>query len=309
MKIFKWFILLVVLVSLFSCTSNPAPVPQTKPVVFVTIPPQAWIVEKIAGDKVDVQVLVKPGQDVHTFSPTPKQLSQLADAKGFFGIGLPIEETLIPKIKSNLKSLQIFDASKNTHTPAEDYAKDDLKVTVEADHDHDHHNGIDRHIWLDPVLVMTIVTNTANGLSELFPDDKPTFTDNAYKVLMELKSLYGNLETELKPIRGKSFLVTHPAYGHFARRFGLHQVALEVHGKEPGPKQLEQIMKKAEEIHATTVFVQPQLSEATAKTLASELKLRIVPLDPLARDIPANLQHIAKALVEALQPKSDTPKE
>ncbi len=69
--------------------------------VFVSIPPQAYIVERIAGDRVDCQVLVRPGQSPATYEPTPKQMAALAEAKLYFSIGVPFEHGFLPKVQMN----------------------------------------------------------------------------------------------------------------------------------------------------------------------------------------------------------------
>ena len=53
-----------------------------KPIVFVTIPPQRWLVLTLAGEAVEVELLVAPGQNPHTFEPTGRQLARLARAPG-----------------------------------------------------------------------------------------------------------------------------------------------------------------------------------------------------------------------------------
>ena len=58
------------------------------PLVFVSIPPQAYFAERIGGDRINVEVLVKPGQDPHMYEPTPKQMARLAEAGLFFRIGM-----------------------------------------------------------------------------------------------------------------------------------------------------------------------------------------------------------------------------
>mgnify|MGYP001111684144 CR=1 FL=1 len=66
--------------------------------VFVSVIPQAYFVERVGGERVDVEVLVGPGQSPHTYEPTPKQVARLGDARLFFRVGIPLENTLVPKI-------------------------------------------------------------------------------------------------------------------------------------------------------------------------------------------------------------------
>jgi zinc transport system substrate-binding protein len=93
-------------------------------------------------------------------------------------------------------------------------------------------------------------------------------------------------------------MVFHPAWGYFAREFGLKQMAIEVQGKEPSARELGEILDYARNNHVSTIFVQPQFSRRTAEIIAREIGARIAIADPLAADWAGNLRNLAKALVE-----------
>ena len=77
--------------------------------VFVTIPPQAGIAERIGGEHVSVQVLVQPGDDPHTFEPTFRQMAALGRAKLYFRIGLPIEARIVGKVGRHPGGVAVVD--------------------------------------------------------------------------------------------------------------------------------------------------------------------------------------------------------
>ena len=76
---------------------------------FVSILPIAYFVERVGGPNVEVSVLVGPGQDPHTFEPTPRLMAKLANSRVLFKIGFPFEETIIKKIASTFKNLEVVD--------------------------------------------------------------------------------------------------------------------------------------------------------------------------------------------------------
>ena len=59
--------------------------------VAVTIPPQAWLVERIGGEAVDVLVVVGAGESPATFQPTDAQITGLSRVALYFRIGVPVE--------------------------------------------------------------------------------------------------------------------------------------------------------------------------------------------------------------------------
>ena len=80
-----------------ACAAEVKPTDKIK--VFVSIDPVAYFVKRVAGPLADVNVLIGPGQDPHTFEPTPKLIAKLADAQVLFKIGFPFEEALIKKAR------------------------------------------------------------------------------------------------------------------------------------------------------------------------------------------------------------------
>ena len=76
------------------------------------VPPLAYLVEQIGAEHVKVDVLVQPGQDPHTFEPTPQQIVALAHAAVFFKIDMPFETVLLEKVREGNPRLRIVDATR-----------------------------------------------------------------------------------------------------------------------------------------------------------------------------------------------------
>ena len=95
-----------------ACVLPPAvaqKVPSDKLHVVVSILPQAYFVEHVGGERVDVEVLVGPGQSPHAYDLTPKQLEGLSHAKVYFRIGIDFEVALVPRIQQLFKDLKVVD--------------------------------------------------------------------------------------------------------------------------------------------------------------------------------------------------------
>ncbi|MEF3169533.1 MAG: zinc ABC transporter substrate-binding protein [Deltaproteobacteria bacterium] len=85
--------------------------------VFVSIPPQAYFVNRIGGERVNVTVLLAPGENPSTFSPSPQEMAELARADLFFRTGVPFENVLMPKIASAMPGLKVVDTRQGEPTP------------------------------------------------------------------------------------------------------------------------------------------------------------------------------------------------
>jgi zinc transport system substrate-binding protein len=76
-------------------------------------------------------------------------------------------------------------------------------------------------------------------------------------------------------------------------------VAIEIGGKEPGPKELSALIARARREKVRIIFVQPQFSRRSAEAIARAIGGAVVSIDDLARDYPAMLQGIADGLERA----------
>ncbi len=258
-------------------------------IVFVSIPPQAFIVGRIGGGLVDVKVLVQPGQEPHTFEPLPKQMTELAGARLYFKVGMPFEERLVEKIAAGFHELRVVDSLKGIE-----------KVELHS-HSEDGREEHDPHVWLAPSMVRIMAANTAEALSQADPGNTEAYKANLEGLLAELNDVDSAIRERLAPFKGRAFYVLHSAFGHFAEEYGLRQMAMETEGKLPSPKRLASLIGMAREEGARAVFVQPQFDRKSAEALANAIGGEVVVLDPLAGDLCANLKDIAEALAASFE--------
>jgi len=271
------------------------PLRAAEPVrVAVSILPQAWFVERLAGDAVRVQVLVGPGESPASFDPTPRQMAELSRARLLLTIGVPMENSLLPRLRRGREDLRIVDVREGM---------DLLPSPAHAGHDHDHDHGeTDPHVWLSPARARTLAANTAAALTELLPDQAHALAARLQALDAELTAMAAELAAELAPLRGADLLVFHPSFGYFCADHGLHQTAVEQGGQSPSARHLAGVLRRARESGARTIFVQPQFSESSARAVAREAGLDVVVLDPLPRDYPAGLRALAAAVAAGAAP-------
>lgn len=274
--------------------------------VFASILPLAGIVERVGGTHVEVGVLVGPGQSPHSFDPTPRQVAALGRARALFVIGVPFEAGLVPRLRSAHPDLEIADARRGvTLRSMEEGAERHEEGEEGEEHggeeaDEHGHEGTDPHVWLDPVNLAVIVGNVAATLARLDPAHGDDFARNARALGRDLEALHQRIAALLKPLEGRDLFVFHPAFGYFADRYGLRQVAVEAGGKEPSARQLAALMERAQAAGAKVIFVQPQFSKTSAQAVAEGIGGAVVPLDSLDRDIIRSLESIAAAVEDGL---------
>jgi zinc transport system substrate-binding protein len=256
-----------------------------KPVVFVSILPQKYFVEKIAGSLMDVGVMVEPGASPHSYEPKPFQMTGISHAKAYFSIGIEFEKAWLPRFAALSPHMYIV----HTDTLITKIAGGDV-----CEEHSEQNDGLDPHIWLSPRLVKQQAQTICRGLIHIDPAHAQIYTANCASFIIEIDSVQTTIRTLLRP--GTAFMVFHPAWSYFAQEFGLRQIAVEINGKEPSPHELAGIFSQAQQYHITTIFVQPQFSQQSAQVIAKQLNGRVAIADDLADNWADNLISVAKAL-------------
>ncbi len=260
----------------------------------VSILPEQTFVKAIGGDKVNVSLMVEPGNSPHTYEPKPSQMVEIAKAHLYFAIDVEFEDVWLSKFKNLNPNMQIIDLADNIS-----------KIEIEAEHEeetHDHHSahkheGEDPHIWTAPANVKIIAQNIYNALKKEDPENSDYYKKNLDRFLTSIDETDQEITDILSPLKeGEKFMVFHPSWGYFAKAYHLKQIAVEVEGKEPKPKELIHLLEEAKEEKVKAIFTQPEFSDTVAKIIAKELQIPVVKVSPLAPNWSENLINIAKAI-------------
>lgn len=284
-----------------------APQSSGKIKAFVSILPQAYFVERVGRERVDVSVLVQPGHSPATYEPTPQQMAQLSKAQVYFRIGVPFETSFVRKIAAACKRLNVVDTRrgielrrmKQTHSHEEDRHHDRGDACGEHDA-----AAKDPHTWLDPLRAKTQAGTICEELRRLDPAHAADYAANLHALEADLDSVHAKIALVLAPQKGKKFYVFHPAFGYFGDRYGLEQEPIEIEGKHPSAQHLARLIDQARKDKVAVIFVQPEFSMRRAETIAQAIHGAVVRMDPLARDYLANLEDMATKLRDALQGQS-----
>lgn len=238
--------------------------------VATSIQPVAFLIENIGGEKVSVVSLVTKGASAHTYEPKPAQMRALAKAKIYFAIGIEFEDIWVPRFKSSNRDLIVVRTDKSV----------DKLPSIRHDHDH-HHAHIDTHIWLSVKNMVIIARAIAKELAQIDSKNSQFYMQNLNNLESDLMSLDRSVAQKLQRYKDRSFLVFHPAWQYFANDYGLKQVAIEVAGKEPKPKELQSTIVFAKESNIKAIFAHSNQSSKSANAIAKEIGAKVIAIDPL----------------------------
>jgi zinc transport system substrate-binding protein len=263
--------------------------------ISVSILPQKYFIEAIAGKRFNVNVMIPPGASHSSYEPTARQMNLLVNSPAYFKIGhLDFELSWMDRFTGVNPNMKVYDMSEGIEL-------------IRGNHDHhqesgeihteDNEKGIDPHTWMSPGNVKIIARNILKSLIDLYPVDSAFFTSNYNSFRLEVDSI-GNLyqENETK-LKGRSFIIYHPALAYLARDYGMEQIVLEFDGKEPPPARIKSIIDLARQKNIRTIFVQKQFSIDNSRSLAKEINAQIIPIDPMDENWEGQMVKILELLL------------
>jgi ABC-type Zn uptake system ZnuABC Zn-binding protein ZnuA len=278
---------------LFACGT--APQKQSRVNIVTTIGVLADWARNVGGDRVQVVSLLTGNESPHTYDVKPGDVKTIAAARVLFRVGLGLEEWLDPVVQNSGNSrLVVVDASAR--------AADVLAGDGE-------HKAGNPHIWLDPELAKTSISNLVNELSRIDPAGETLYRQRASGYFRRLDSLSEAIKRAAAGLEDRRFISYHDAWPYFARRFGFSVVAsLEpVPGQEPSAKEVAGLVELVRRSGVKVVTSEPQLPSALPDMLAKETGVKVLVLNPLCvgadgrADYIAGLGRNAGALIEALK--------
>lgn len=251
--------------------------------VVVSILPQKAFVNAVGGDLVNVKELIPQGGSPATYEPKPSDLALVEKADIYFRVGhIPFEKSHVDKFAGLNPDMKIVDTSVNVQLR------------------HFENGGVDPHLWLSPMQVKKQVDVIAETLSQEDPANADTYNSNAEKFKKELDALHTEIESKFSELKTDKLMVFHPAWGYFADEYGLEQIAIEDSGKEPTAEQLQHLIEEAKEEKIKVIFIQSQFNKEIAESIAEEVGVVIVSIDPLSEDYINNLKNVATTIAESL---------
>ena len=298
-----------ILMIFISCSKKESTKKSTntdKIIISVSILPQKFFVEKIGGDKVEVNTLIPNGASPALYEPNPLQMKELEKSLVYFKVGhpnFPFEKKFFDDIasnKDNLLSVDMFAGVdfrnfKKPHNHSHDHDVEDF-------HDDKKHSKsekeihTDSHVWTSTGNVKIAALNILTTLSKIDTKNESFYENNYKKFIKEIDLLQLKIRDIFKNKKEIKFLVFHPSWGYFADEFNLEQISVEVDGKKPSAKSLMNVIKTAKENNIKVIFVQEGFSKSSAEVIANELGATVTSISPLEENWLNNLEIVAKKI-------------
>ncbi|NOR46316.1 MAG: zinc ABC transporter solute-binding protein [Candidatus Delongbacteria bacterium] len=290
----KNIILLTILSIIFvSCTTEL----KQGNIISVSILPQKYFVERIVGNKFDVNVIIPPGSSPATYEPTPANLIALSHSPLYFRIGyIGFEKAWMEKIIAVNPKMKIIDTSKGVELITSDHHHGEEEIGS-----HENESGVNPHIWLSPSAVKIQAENIYNSIVEIDKVNSELYKNNYESFIKDIDKLDMQIKMMFKNISNRKFIVYHPAWSYFAKDYGLIQVPIEFEGKSPSPATIKNIIDTAKEENIKVVIVQKQFDTKQAEAIAENIQGHVIQLDPLSENWIKNMITIGRTFQFELQ--------
>lgn len=267
------------------CKSNQQKAGMTesnaKPTVTVTIPPYQYFVDKIAGDKVDVNVMVSNGNNPETYEPNAQQMMELSNSALYLKVGsIGFEQTWIKKLQDNAPDMKLIDTSVGI-TPAKTPG-----------------GNIDPHVWMSCKNARIISSNIFKALCQLEPENKTFFQKNYQQLLSSIDRQDSIIRKSFKdnPEMVRKFVIYHPILTYFARDYQLEQLAIEEEGREPSAAQLKSLIERARKQKIRYCLIQAEFANRNTTTFIKESQTKAMDINPLQADWANAMKEVSLAV-------------
>jgi len=239
---------------------------------------------RVAGDRADVTMLLKADSGPHDYQLSPKDVKRIADADLFVINGAGIEEWLDDLVRSaGSARLKVVDTGAGVEKSTSPAVIEMTGTGGDAGPGHDHGEGANPHIWLDPVNAMEQTRAIARAFIAADPPNAAVYQSNANQYLAELGELDRDFRAAMAALPGKDLITFHDAFPYLAKRYGMNYVGyIEAFPeKDPTPAQLKSLIRAIQKHRVKVLFAEVGYSPAIFKSLAEQTGARVVELDTL----------------------------
>ena len=271
--------------------------------LMVSIEPQRYLLERIAGPDWTVSSLLDRSSDPENFDPSMSALKSAAGARAYFAIGqMAFEDELLAKLLDGNRDMPTFNTSAGIDL-IEGHGHDH----AHSGHDHGcdgHAEEADPHVWCSVRNAKIMAANMRDAMISLDPDNQALYTANCDRLLQSLDSLDRAIAERLAPERGNTFLVWHPSLSYFARDYGLTQLTIGSENKEMSAASFRDRIDHAREAATQVFFVDAAIDSRRAEEIARQVGARCKVLNLTSADWLRDLDAASRTISSS---PSETP--
>lgn len=222
------------------------------------------IVEEVAGDAVDLTVLLPAGADAHHFELNPRILADVNAADLVLRHGMGLDDWLEDAIEGAGGGAEVVSVTTGI-TPRKDAGGAD-----------------DPHVWHNPAYAKVMVDNVVAALSEADPENAATFRagGDRYKAVLDETDAEVRAILDAIPEDDRKLVTNHDAFGYFLDHYGLELVAAVIPSSnkdaQVSAKELAELHDLIKAAGVKAIFAEEEVDPAIARELSRDTGVTIV---------------------------------
>ena len=264
--------------------------------VVATTPIIGEFVSQVAGDNINLTVLMPPEADPHTYEPAPQDAGKIADADLVFYTGLmyepaPLIELLensvcgseaLAEVGDSVFPIEFKESGHDDHDDHDEKGHDDHDEEGHDDHEGHGHGAYDPHFWFDPNRVAYATEFIESKLIEFDPSNTADYEVAGDSYTAELNSLTGQVSQLIAsiPSQNRKLITTHESLGYLEAKFGLEVLSTIIpnldSSNEISPAQLVGVIDVIEDNNLKVIFIEAEAPSVYAETIVAETGIRAV---------------------------------
>jgi zinc transport system substrate-binding protein len=255
-----------------------------------SIYPFKLILNPLLGGRDSITTLLPPGASPHTFEIKPSDARAIANARALIIGGANLDDWTTGSFPEKLINLQLL-------------IPDSLKMYLD-----DKKETVNPHFWTDPLTVRAMLHMLTEKLCNLDPQNCKRIMSNSGTFSSMLSGLDTDIRMQLRSVGNRSMMISHPFFNYFLKRYGLDLVGVieTVPGKEPGPREISELIRAGRTNKIRAVYVHSGHEERSATVIADALGIPLVRLDPIGdpqkiRDYAELIRYNVNLIVKAQQ--------
>ena len=248
---------------LFLCCTFFTAWAQPKPKVVVTASMISDMAKNIAGDHLDIQLIVPIGGDPHLYEPTPRDAQLVANAQLILRNGLTFEGWLNELIENS-----------GTKAPIVTVTDGLTPITSQQ-----YQNSTDPHAWMDVSLSLQYIKNIRDAFIQFDPKHEQSYQDNYERYKKELEALDQYIMEQIAsiPEQQRILITSHDAFQYYGRRYKIRLEAIlgTSTDAEAQTSDIIRLNKIIQQNKVPAVFIESTINPKLLKQLAKDNDIEI----------------------------------
>ncbi|MEQ8754465.1 MAG: zinc ABC transporter substrate-binding protein [Coleofasciculus sp. G1-WW12-02] len=248
------------------------------------------LTKEIAQDTIQLNCLLDPNQDPHTYRATPSHRKAVETAQLILYGGYDAEagvEGLIEASNTSAPIVAVFEEAVPNPLEGEAHHHDHGEKEQGEHSDHEENHAADKgekvpdpHVWHDVQNGMAMVDVIRNQLTQINPDQADLYAENAQQLTSQLDQLdtWVNAQVATIPPGKRTIVTTHDALAYYVNAYGF-EAAESLQGlsteETPSAARVKELVETIEQAKVPTIFVETTTNSTAIETVAREADVKV----------------------------------